>query len=192
MKKIFIYFLLACSLSLFHCGGIDEGADILGQLSGAANAPSSNGEPEEPQDRRIAEGTTPSDTVPTEDPDPSIERRSLESSGAESIVTLQESEGTDEIEEYPVNLPLTYLCIKNQTVFSFYLYKPGMVGQLCDLHYSGHSEFWYADHVSDFCEKKLVEGLEEKIQEGYTCYCGRPGGPSGIVKLTDRGHECRN
>lgn len=215
MKKIFIYFLLACYLSLFHCGGIDEGVE---QFSREEDNSSLDNESGEPRNRRTAEETAPSDTALTESTSPldgPRERRSPDPNGEEEpavitsdgtvdgenheadmsgerpTVTLIETDETDG-KEYLINLPTTYICIKDQKVAAYYLYIPGLVGKLCDLHFSGTDEFWYVNFEHGFCEKKLLEKLNEKIREGYTCYCGRPGGPEGAVNITEGGLQCEN
>lgn len=199
MKKIFIYFLLVCSLSLPGCGGIDEGEGSLGQFSTTSG---NNPEDEGPKNHRLAQGTNSTDAAtdgdagreldpPSEEPK---QRRAVDFSGeSEPIITLKNPEETEEIVDYPVNLPLTHICIKNQEVVTYYLYKPGYEDHLCELHYSGSSKFWFARNESDFCEKKLIESLQKRIKASYTCYCGRPGGPDGIVSLTEgEGYKCGN
>ena len=185
MKKIFIYFLLTCSLSLSNCGGIDEGESALGQFSRAGDTAAP---PTDPEDT----GNPPIQPQPRSHrlPDQGMSSETTDEASEPTLsVTLEENEEEELV--VSANQPLTHLCIKNQIVITYYLYKPGFEDRLCELHYSGTSEFWFARFESDFCEKKLIESLNEKINKlNYTCYCGRPGGPDGIVILTDRGYKC--
>ena len=119
------------------------------------------------------------------DPDnegPDMKRRG----GTDKLLSLE----TEEPEDINVNMPLTYLCVAGETVAAYYLYKPGHDGRLCELHYSGDDAVYYADWERNYCELKLAEHLQKRMTAGWTCYCGRPGGPDGVLQSTEEGLVC--
>ena len=201
------------------CNGIDEG-DAIGQASAAGNIPVRGFGDENETDNDAAKAPKIELHLPadfsadkTNDSEGAVVVTQTATETGEAEVTegdmtirippasaTKESEparddtgkllslGTEEPPD--LNMPLTYLCVTGDSVAAYYLYKPGRRERLCELHYSGTADYYFADWEHNYCELKLAEALQKRIKAGETCYCGRPGGPDGVLRSTEEGLVC--